>query len=229
MFALARGRVVLHFGATHEPRHVQSTTLNTAQELREVRRYLGMSRLTIWSATLRRSRPTMSGLSASGNCAFPGAQRSGLVSSPGSDRLAFLWGRVASAGIAIAASDGTGVIASRACPERCEPSDWSPDGRTLILTVRTAQGSDVWTMPVVPRGEADVARPEFAERFNERDDPLNGYPPGTPAFPPSARLTEFFTIFRGPGFSRLAHHVPGVRAALREIGRARMGRAYSAP
>ena len=91
------------------------------------------------------------------------------VWSPGGDRLAFLWGRVASAGIGIGASDGTSVIASRACPERCEPSDWSPDGRTLILTVRTAQGTDVWTMPVEPTGEADVARPVFAERFNERD------------------------------------------------------------
>ena len=91
------------------------------------------------------------------------------VWSPGGDRLAFLWGRVASSGIGIGASDGTGVIASRACPERCEPSDWSPDGRTLLLTVRTAQGTDVWTMPVEPRGEADVARPVFADRFNERD------------------------------------------------------------
>jgi serine/threonine protein kinase/Tol biopolymer transport system component len=92
------------------------------------------------------------------------------VWSPGGDRLAFLWGRVGKAGIAIAASDGTSVIASRACPpERCEPSDWSPDGRTLILTVRTAQGSDVWTMPIEPSGTAGVARPLFAERFNERD------------------------------------------------------------
>ena len=91
------------------------------------------------------------------------------VWSPGGDRLAFLWGRVASAGIGIGASDGTGVIASRACPERCEPSDWSPDGRMLMLTVRTAQGTDVWTMPVEPTGEGDVARPVFAERFNERD------------------------------------------------------------
>jgi eukaryotic-like serine/threonine-protein kinase len=91
------------------------------------------------------------------------------VWSPGGDRLAFLWGRLASAGIGIGASDGTSVIASRACPERCEPSDWSPNGRTLILTVRTAQGTDVWTMPVEHTGEGDVARPVFAERFNERD------------------------------------------------------------
>ena len=91
------------------------------------------------------------------------------VWSPRGDRLAFLWGRVASAGIGIASSDGTSAIVSRACPERCEPSDWSPDGRTLILTVRTAQGSDVWAMPVEATGEDDVARPIFAERFNERD------------------------------------------------------------
>jgi Tol biopolymer transport system component len=91
------------------------------------------------------------------------------VWSPGGDRLAFLWGRVGSAGIGIGSSDGTSAILSRACPERCEPSDWSPDGRTLILTVRTAQGTDVWTMLVEPSGEGDVARPLFAERFNERD------------------------------------------------------------
>lgn len=91
------------------------------------------------------------------------------VWSPGGDRLAFLWGRVASAGIGIGSSDGTSAIVSRVCPERCEPSDWSPDGRTLILTVQTAQGTDVWSMPVEPTGEADVARPLFAERFNERD------------------------------------------------------------
>ena len=60
-------------------------------------------------------------------------------------------------------------MVSRACPERCEPSDWSPDGRTLILTVRTVQRSDVWAMPVEAIGEEDVARPIFAERFNERD------------------------------------------------------------
>jgi Tol biopolymer transport system component len=91
------------------------------------------------------------------------------VWSPRGDRLAFLWGRVASAGIGIGSSDGTSAVVSRACPERCEPSDWSPDGRTLILTVRTAQGSDVWAMPVEATGEEDVARPIFAERFNERD------------------------------------------------------------
>ena len=92
------------------------------------------------------------------------------VWSPGSDRLAFLWGRMPSAGIAIARSDGTGAIASRACPAgRCEPSDWSPDGRSLIVTVRTPQGSDVWTMPIESSGEEDVARPVFAGRFNERD------------------------------------------------------------
>jgi Tol biopolymer transport system component len=91
------------------------------------------------------------------------------VWSPAGDRLAFLWGRVGSAEIGIGSSDGTSAIVSRACPERCEPSDWSPDGRTLILTVRTALGSDVWAMPVEATGEGDVARPIFAERFNERD------------------------------------------------------------
>ena len=39
------------------------------------------------------------------------------------------------------ASDGTNVIESHACPPvQCDPNDWSPDGRTLILTVRTPNG-----------------------------------------------------------------------------------------
>ena len=95
------------------------------------------------------------------------------VWSPLNHRLAaFLWGRIASAGIAIGEIDGTPIPRSRECPERwerCEPTDWSPDGRTLLLTVRTGQRSDIWTMPVNPTGHADVARPLFDERFNQHD------------------------------------------------------------
>ena len=51
-----------------------------------------------------------------------------------------------------------------ACPKSpCEPSDWSPDRRFLVLTVGR---TDVWTMPVGPDGQA---QPLLAESFAERD------------------------------------------------------------
>ena len=66
-------------------------------------------------------------------------------------------------------ADGTRTITSRDCPVlRCEPSDWSPDGRTLIVTAYTPKGADVWALPVDPT-TSDTARPLFAESFNERD------------------------------------------------------------
>ena len=91
------------------------------------------------------------------------------VWSPDGNRLAFLWGRISTATPAIGPADGTRTITSRDCPVlRCEPSDWSPDGRTLIVTAYTPKGADVWALPVDPT-TSDTARPLFAESFNERD------------------------------------------------------------
>jgi serine/threonine protein kinase/Tol biopolymer transport system component len=66
--------------------------------------------------------------------------------------------------IGFAAADGTGVTRTLACPQLpCEPSDWSPDGSYLIVTVR---GRDIWTVPL-----KHGARPQplLAEAFTERD------------------------------------------------------------
>ncbi|MEO6236683.1 MAG: hypothetical protein ABIQ52_06755, partial [Vicinamibacterales bacterium] len=66
--------------------------------------------------------------------------------------------------ISFAAADGTGVTRTIACPQRsCEPSDWSPDGSYLMVTVH---GDDIWTIPVTPGA---VAQPLLAEPFVERD------------------------------------------------------------
>jgi hypothetical protein len=53
------------------------------------------------------------------------------------------------------------------CPgEYCEPTDWSHDGRELVVNVRTARTSDIWT---VPTGVGGVARPLLADAHTERD------------------------------------------------------------
>jgi dipeptidyl aminopeptidase/acylaminoacyl peptidase len=67
----------------------------------------------------------------------------------------------------IAAADGTGVIRSFPCPgEYCEPTDWSPDGRDLIVNVSDARGADVW---IVSTESPHDARPILGEAFLERD------------------------------------------------------------
>jgi dipeptidyl aminopeptidase/acylaminoacyl peptidase len=45
----------------------------------------------------------------------------------------------------------------------CEPSDWSPDGKYLVLTVR---GRDIWTLPVQVGA---APRPLLTESYTERD------------------------------------------------------------
>ena len=86
------------------------------------------------------------------------------VWSPDGKEIAYRSGTVHETTIGFAASDGTGVTRTLSCPQQpCEPSDWSPDGRYLLVTVG---GSDVWTVPL-ERG----ATPQrlLAEAFTERD------------------------------------------------------------
>jgi hypothetical protein len=52
----------------------------------------------------------------------------------------------------------------------CETTDWSSDGRELVVTVRTAAGSDVWT---VPADAAAAASPLLADAPNEHDARLS--------------------------------------------------------
>lgn len=90
------------------------------------------------------------------------------VWSPDGTQVAYRSGTLVKPTIGIAASDGSGVKRTMACPKsECEPSDWSPDGRLLVLTVG---GTDVWTMPVGSEGQA---QPLLTEPFTERDARLS--------------------------------------------------------
>jgi serine/threonine protein kinase len=86
------------------------------------------------------------------------------VWAPDGREVAYRSGTFNESTIGFAAADGTGVTRTLACPQLpCEPSDWSPDGSYLIVTVR---GRDVWTVPLGPG-----ARPQLllGEAFTERD------------------------------------------------------------
>ncbi|HYT65810.1 MAG TPA: protein kinase [Vicinamibacterales bacterium] len=86
------------------------------------------------------------------------------VWSPDGREIAYRSGTVHETTIGFAASDGTGVTRTLACPQQpCEPNDWSPDGKYLVVTV---DGKDLWTVPL-QRG----ATPQklLAEPFTERD------------------------------------------------------------
>jgi eukaryotic-like serine/threonine-protein kinase len=86
------------------------------------------------------------------------------VWSPDGREIAYRSGTVHETTIGFAASDGTGVTRTLACPQQpCEPSDWSPDGKYLVVTVG---GSDIWTVSLEP----DAAPQKLlAEPFIERD------------------------------------------------------------
>lgn len=69
--------------------------------------------------------------------------------------------------LSIAAADGTGVVRAFPCPSAyCEPSDWSSDGRVLLVNVRDSRGWDVWA---ISAEEGGTAQPLLAEAFSERD------------------------------------------------------------
>jgi Tol biopolymer transport system component len=90
------------------------------------------------------------------------------VWSPDGERLAHVAGSVWKGVITVVAADGsTGAVSTVACPRpRCEPTDWSPDGRWLLATVYGEADQDVWMLPADGRG---TARSLFGERFTERD------------------------------------------------------------
>jgi Tol biopolymer transport system component len=65
--------------------------------------------------------------------------------------------------LAIVNADGTGTPVMFNCPRSpCEPTDWSIDGRTLLVNT----GTDVWTVPVDTR-ESPAAL--LSSPFLERD------------------------------------------------------------
>ena len=56
-------------------------------------------------------------------------------------------GRPGKRTLSIAAADGTGVARTFPCPSvYCEPTDWSRDGRALLVNVRATQELEVWTV-----------------------------------------------------------------------------------
>jgi Tol biopolymer transport system component len=93
------------------------------------------------------------------------------VWSPDGNHLAYLDGnppgRPGRKVLAIAAADGTGRVRTLPCPgSYCEPTDWTPDGRHLIVTVRDTRGADVW---MVPAEAGAPPQPLLAAAFAEHD------------------------------------------------------------
>jgi serine/threonine protein kinase/Tol biopolymer transport system component len=94
------------------------------------------------------------------------------VWSPDSSRLAYLVsdspprtpGRLR---LTIATRDGTGVQQTLSCPDAyCEPTDWAPDGKYLVVNVRGGKGPDVWAIATERGG---VTRALLADSYAERD------------------------------------------------------------
>ena len=94
------------------------------------------------------------------------------VWSPDGKRMAYVIGQRTSAPrLTIANADGTGESRVVACPETsCTPTDWSPDGRFLIVNVHRSRGIDVWMLPT---SADDSAQPVLDAAFNERDARLS--------------------------------------------------------
>ena len=78
--------------------------------------------------------------------------------------------------LSIASADGTGVPRDLPCPgpdPYCEPTDWSPDGRDLIVNTRRTMNSargDVWRVPLAAGGSAEAILsgpfPEYDARLS---------------------------------------------------------------
>jgi eukaryotic-like serine/threonine-protein kinase len=95
------------------------------------------------------------------------------VWSPDGRRLAYGSGTLKERRLSIAAADGTGVAQELPCPAAyCEPTDWSPDGRSLIVNTRltTIGTRDVWSVSLEPGGSATAILsgpfPEYDARIS---------------------------------------------------------------
>ena len=90
------------------------------------------------------------------------------VWAPDGTRLAYVAGTLKKPVLTIAAADGTGVVSTLPCPRfRCEPSDWSRDGRWVLVTALDGeQTSEIWMVPTVA---GDTARSILTRPFVARD------------------------------------------------------------
>ena len=91
--------------------------------------------------------------------------------SPDGRQLAFvtghLPGRQGKLTLNIVAADGTGIVRSLQCPgDYCEPTDWSKDGSSLLVTARESNNQDVW---IVPTDSEGTAKPLLSAEFDEKD------------------------------------------------------------
>ncbi len=99
------------------------------------------------------------------------------VWSPDGRRLAYGSGTLNERRLSIAAADGTGVAQELPCPGAyCEPTDWSPDGRHLIVNTRLATNGtrpgDVWSVSLETGGAAEAILsgpfPEYDARISPK-------------------------------------------------------------
>jgi Tol biopolymer transport system component len=96
------------------------------------------------------------------------------VWSPDGRRLAYGSGALKERRLSIAAADGTGVPQELPCPGAyCEPTDWSPDGRSLIVNTRltTIGTGDVWSVSLEPKGSAKAILSEPFPEYDARISP----------------------------------------------------------
>ena len=93
------------------------------------------------------------------------------VWSPDGRQLAFVTGhlprRHGKLALNIVAADGTGIVRSLQCPgDYCEPTDWSADGSSLLVTVLESGNENIWTVSTEPDGGA---KPLLAAEYGEED------------------------------------------------------------
>ena len=96
------------------------------------------------------------------------------VWSPDGLWLAYGSGTTKERRLSIAAADGTGVAQELPCPGvHCEPTDWSPDGRFLVVNTRpTLRGTgDVWSVSLEAGGSAKAILSGPFPEYDARIDP----------------------------------------------------------
>lgn len=76
-------------------------------------------------------------------------------------------GRPGEGKLNIVAADGTGVVRSLPCPgDYCEPTDWSPDGSSLLVNVLESGNWNIWSVSAGPEA---ATKPLLVAEFGESD------------------------------------------------------------
>jgi Tol biopolymer transport system component len=89
------------------------------------------------------------------------------VWSPTGKEVAYVSGQLAIPRLHISAADGSGARRDLSCPGAvCRPTDWTRDGRFLVVNVQDKNSRDVWLIATTP---AASSRALLAQAFVERD------------------------------------------------------------